>query len=240
MIPKIIHQIMPSDKNRWHSLWEPCSESWRKQFSGFTFMYWKDDELHTFIEKEYPQFYDTFKSFPFNIMRIDFARYCILHKYGGIYADMDMFCYKNFYEVLSDYDMFLPQSTTPGCLVENSMIATKPNLEFFIDCAISSEKTFNINKHIDAEGIFDNKSAYCSYVTNITGINLLSNVYDYFKDDQSLKIGLLDFNLFLGDRNHYSPKLFTRHMCSDSWGGFDREPIDVKTFDFYKNYTESV
>lgn len=233
MIPKIIHQLAPANKNKWHPIWESCSESWRKQFSGFTFMYWNDEDLLSFIEKEYPQFLETYNLFPFNIMRVDFARYCILHKYGGIYADMDIYCYKNFYDILNGYDLYLPQSINPPSLVENSMMIGNANLEFFIDCAKSSEITFNLNKHIDTGSMTDNKLLYCSYVSNITGINLLSNVYEYFKEDQSLKIGLLDFGFFLGDRNHYSPKLFTRHMCSDSWGGYSRDELD-KNFDFYK------
>jgi len=234
MIPKIIHQLAPADKNKWNPLWEKCSESWRENFPGFTFMHWNDEHLYEFIEKEYPQFIDVYKQFPFNIMRVDFARYCLLHKYGGIYADMDIFCYRNFYDFLIGYDFYLAQSINLPSLVENSLMVSEPNLEFFIDCARSSEITFNLNKDIETGSLINNKLAYALYVSNITGINLLSNVYDYFKEDSSIKIGLLDFNLFLGDRNVYSPKLFTRHMCTDSWGGYSREILD-NNFDFYKD-----
>ena len=72
----------------------------------------------------------------------------------------------------------------------------------------------------------------------MTGIDLLSNVYSWYKNDPSMKIGLLDFGLFLGNRMYYSKEIYTRHMCTDTWGGYKREKIDLTNFDFYTNYAE--
>ena len=36
-------------------------------------------------------------------MKIDILRYCILHKYGGLYADIDYKCFNNFDSYIEKY-----------------------------------------------------------------------------------------------------------------------------------------
>jgi hypothetical protein len=38
--------------------------------------------------------YNVYKSFPLNIMRADLWRYAILYFYGGLYADIDVDCWR--------------------------------------------------------------------------------------------------------------------------------------------------
>ena len=99
-IPKIIHQTAPTNEDDWHPLWFKCRQSWKDQYPEFEHRMWNDEEIDDLVRQHYPQYYDTYLEFPLNIMRIDFARVCILHEYGGIYADMDVYCYKNFYNEL--------------------------------------------------------------------------------------------------------------------------------------------
>ena len=94
----IIHHIAPENKSSWHPLWIKCYESWKKVFGNkFEFKLWNDKEdIDRLVKNKYNKFYDIYRSFPAHIMKIDFARLCILHSYGGIYSDMDVFCYKDF------------------------------------------------------------------------------------------------------------------------------------------------
>ena len=64
-IPKIIHHICPKDYKKWNSKWFTGYESTLKQFPNpeYTHMYWYDDELHKFIESDFPWFLDIFNSF---------------------------------------------------------------------------------------------------------------------------------------------------------------------------------
>ena len=61
-IPKIIHHICPKDFKKWHNKWFIGYESSLRAFPSpeYTHMYWYDDELHLFIESEYPWFLDIF------------------------------------------------------------------------------------------------------------------------------------------------------------------------------------
>jgi cytoskeletal protein RodZ len=49
-----------------------------------------DQQLRDLVHQNYPQFARIYDNFKHPIERVDFARYCIMHKYGGVYADMDM------------------------------------------------------------------------------------------------------------------------------------------------------
>ena len=102
-VPKIIHHICPKDFNRWHPKWFICYESWLRLYPKpeYEHMHWYDDELHKFIESDFPWFLEVFNSYDQNIKRIDMVRPFILYKYGGIYADMDYIAISNFYEDLS-------------------------------------------------------------------------------------------------------------------------------------------
>ena len=38
----------------------------------------------------YPEHWERYKAFPYAIMRCDFVRSCVLHRYGGAYVDLDV------------------------------------------------------------------------------------------------------------------------------------------------------
>jgi mannosyltransferase OCH1-like enzyme len=95
-IPRIIHQTAPSDKSKWHPIWEHCQKSWREKFPSWEYKFWSDEDLDDFMKNKCGWFYDTWRNYPKNIQRIDAARYFILYEYGGIYADMDFECLNNF------------------------------------------------------------------------------------------------------------------------------------------------
>ena len=101
---KLIHHTAPSNRNDWHPLWIRCHHSWVNNHSGFEFQLWKDEDLDTFVNEKFPQYSKVYNNLPAHILKIDFARYCFLYEQGGIYADMDMYCYKSFYDELeSDF-----------------------------------------------------------------------------------------------------------------------------------------
>lgn len=99
-IPKIIHQTAPADKSKWNKVWFECQKSWIDLHPDFEYKFWSDEDLDTFMKTEYPEYYEMFTSYDENIKRIDASRYFILHKYGGIYADMDYKCQHRFFEEL--------------------------------------------------------------------------------------------------------------------------------------------
>lgn len=191
MIPKIIHQMGPESKSDWHPIWEECHQSWKEQFPEpfYQHIFWTDDMLRDLVKNDYPEFLDLYDDFPVDVFRIDFSRFCVLHKYGGIYADLDFYCYKNFYKELV-HDVYLLESRAMWDeVVQNSLMASCPENEFWIFAMQKSkqkyfelEEKFRKNKGIDYLRLFDDENeTFSLIVKKITGPHLLGNVYEDYK-----------------------------------------------------------
>jgi hypothetical protein len=214
MIPKIIHQMAPKDKNDWHPVWEECHLSWKKNFSELEYVHflWNDEEIDSFVQKIFPKYWNFFNEFPFHIMKLDFARYCILYHYGGIYSDMDVYCYKNFSGDIKNKTCYLLESDGKREKVQNSlMISTKRN-SFIKFCLEECVKNYSV---FDKEINYDNFGDHCDYVLNTTGPKFLSLSYE--KSNKKM-VGILPKEEYNPELLQYSDEIKTRHMLTGRWG----------------------
>ncbi|HUD51329.1 glycosyltransferase family 32 protein, partial [Parvibaculum sp.] len=90
MIPRIIHQTWKTDRipegfRCWRQSWTAFNPGWRTEL-------WSDRRLLDFVAANYPDLLDLFCAFPHGVMRADAARYMLLHRFGGVYADIDTEC----------------------------------------------------------------------------------------------------------------------------------------------------
>lgn len=88
-IPRIIHQTwktrsVPEDMGDPHS--------WITHNPGWEYRFWTDDDLLAFFQQERPDLLDLYLSYARPVQRADLARYCILQRFGGLYADVDTRC----------------------------------------------------------------------------------------------------------------------------------------------------
>lgn len=212
-IPKIIHQIAPKDKTHWHPLWEKCQKTWKLNFPSPEYEYklWSDEEdIENLIKNNYPFFYDTFMNYPKKINRIDMARYFILIKYGGIYADMDFYCYKNFYNLLDNSKVSIPYSTfSEDEILQNSLIASPINCQYFYDV---------IDEAIRRKLI--EKSSKIETVSFKTGPKLISYIFDRLKS----YVDPLDKELYnpipchlLDDEKYNENTCYCKHFGTGCW-----------------------
>lgn len=101
-IPKIIHQTAPRDESKWKPVWKRCQQSWKDLHPDFEYRFWSDEDIDEYMKENYPDFYDNvFTKYDQQIKRADAIRYFVLKDFGGIYADMDYYCQKRFFEELS-------------------------------------------------------------------------------------------------------------------------------------------
>ena len=56
----------------------------------YEYLFLDDEQVETFIEREFPQYRAVFDSFQFPIQRYDFFRYLAVYRYGGFYFDLDV------------------------------------------------------------------------------------------------------------------------------------------------------
>lgn len=156
-VPRIIHQTAPSDKTRWNPVWERCQKTWHKHFPDYQYMFWSDEDLDEFIRTKYSWFYPTFKAYDKNIKRIDSARYFILYEYGGIYADMDYECIKNFESQLPPGKVSIAESRLKEYAFiaeeyQNALMTSPAKHPFWNHVYKVLEKNKNINDVIFATG----------------------------------------------------------------------------------------
>ena len=103
--------------------------------------------MFTFMQNQFPEYYEKFIKLPRKIMQIDMVRYFLLYKYGGVYIDADYYMFKPF--DLLDYKVVLPISreSASGDIenIGNCIFAAEPNHLFF-KTLIDSLFTINRNQ----------------------------------------------------------------------------------------------
>ena len=94
MIPKIIHQTwreadVPRPFNH-------MTLSWRQHHPDWEYRLWTDEDLEELARSHYPHLLDQFRAYRHPVQRADIGRYMILHRHGGVYADIDTTCLASF------------------------------------------------------------------------------------------------------------------------------------------------
>lgn len=183
MIPKIIHQIYLSEGEIIKEFRPAWRASWTKHFPEWEYKLWRIKDINNFLKTKCTakqvMMYRTFEAIGGKVgivLRADLLRYLILNEYGGIYADLDCLCVKNF-EHLLDVDFFAQSDIAIGHdnHIGIHLFATTPNHKFLNKVLECIEKNIN-NK------VF-NKRAGC--VINGTGPIL---AYKAFKKTSGLKL----------------------------------------------------
>jgi len=91
-IPKILHQTwkdhdLPEKFRIWQNSWIRHHPDWEHRF-------YTDDDCTAFIRQTFPGWLDIYKHYREPVQRADLFRYLIIYHCGGLYADMDMECFK--------------------------------------------------------------------------------------------------------------------------------------------------
>jgi mannosyltransferase OCH1-like enzyme len=111
MIPRIIHQTWKNAEVP--KRFRAAQQSWRSLHPDWDYMFWTDADITRLVADEYPELVSLFRRYPDQIQRVDAARYLILYKYGGVYADLDVVCRRSF-EDLRSHGVFFPATKPLG------------------------------------------------------------------------------------------------------------------------------
>tara|TARA_R100001443_G_scaffold36876_1_gene50679 strand:- start:346 stop:1047 length:702 start_codon:yes stop_codon:yes gene_type:complete len=134
MIPKKIHQIYfnwdnkPIDEIK---LFKTSIDLAKEKNKDYEYKLWSRKHCEELIQHKYPAYKDFYKYMRYDIQRVDFIRFCILHSEGGFYMDLDMHTIKNFDPLLNE--RIIMQSN-------RHMIPKHP--EFVMNDFMASEKGF--------------------------------------------------------------------------------------------------
>ena len=203
-IPHIIHQTAPADKSKWKQDWYICQESWNKNFPDWQYKLWTDEDNDNFVKLEFPEFYKTYNDYDKLIYKIDMVRYCILYKYGGIYADMDYYCNKNFYNELNKNRISISESPyTHNEYLQNALMISPKNNKFWLDVIEEGVKRWN-NGNNNGD------------VLDLTGPRLISSVYEKNKNEINV-LPKKYYNPSKDSPDFNNDNVYTKHYCTFSW-----------------------
>lgn len=136
MIPTIIHQTwkdhdIPLD-------FRTLALSWKNHHPQWEYRFWTDQMNRAFIREHYPSFLDRYDGYATNIERVDAVRYFVLHKYGGIYIDMDFECLASIAPLLKTAKCLFGKEPDAHCrihdkelIISNAFMASAPGSSFF-------------------------------------------------------------------------------------------------------------
>lgn len=173
---------------------------------------WTDEDNLKLIENDYPWFLETFNKYPKNIHRVDIVRYFILDKYGGIYADMDYMCIKNFYNNLPKNKVSISESPyKQNEFLMNSLMCSPKKHSFWMKAINKSKQRMENEQNTIA-----NKS-FLEAVLYSTGPQLISHTYDENKVDVNV-LPANEYNPHRHDQNfNDDSKLYTKHFNTAHW-----------------------
>lgn len=222
---KIIHQIWFNFGNGIDvpEKYKAYQKSWIKYHPNWEYILWNEEMGDELIKNKYNKYYEAYKNVKYPIMKVDILRYCILHQYGGMYADIDYKCLNSFDDYLDNNEHIIFLNEQPnatynaifGRTVSNSLlISTKSNHPFW-------EKVINeCFKRIMSYII----SYHIYYVLMTTGPGLINDIlYELNKINNNKYIHLLPYDQFnyCNDCSRCKPsstkKLYAVHDYASYW-----------------------
>ncbi len=161
MIPKLIHQTWKTDAipdrfKAWSATWSRHNPQWQRR-------HWSDRALLDFVAQAFPEFLELYCSFAEGVKRADAARYLLLYKFGGVYADIDTECLASLDVLLDEERVVLslepsthwhPIAAVRGLphLVFNGVIASPPGHPFWLHVLERLRANRLANNILDATG----------------------------------------------------------------------------------------
>lgn len=131
-IPKFVWQTWKT-----HTVpekWAESPASIKALCPDFDYRLFDDRDNLEFVEREFPQYLDLYRSFDREIYRADMIRYLRLYKWGGVYMDLDLKLRRPLKEIFNrDCDLYLVRTPNGGGYT-NSFMASKPQCPFWLRC----------------------------------------------------------------------------------------------------------
>ncbi len=171
-IPALLHQTWKNDDVP--DQFSEYVQSWKSNHPDWHYRLWTDQDNRRLIADEYAWFLETYDNYPAAIQRADVIRYFILHKFGGMYVDLDFMCRKPLDSLFEGRDCLVGLEPPQHCrhhgipnLLCNALMAAVPGHPFF-ECVIQRLPGF--------VGYVENKEP----ILSSTGPIMMSRVFEDF------------------------------------------------------------
>lgn len=212
--PRIIHQIWISDRNKpLPDEWQESINEWKRIYPDYEYILWDNARVNDLLSKN-DEWRINFHSFKYLIQRVDYLKYLIMYKYGGIYSDLDLLPKKRFEEhIKSNTDCCVVRSQFKPSYYTNCLLVGMPRTQIWLDLINESVKRKNGNmrftKHVD--------------VTRTTGSWMLTDVINNSNSSVTILPTSFNPNVLKGE---YHTDTF-KALNGGSWNGWDTRALIV-------------
>ena len=104
-IQHIIHQIWFQGEGELPNRYLETRSSWQENNPRWQYEFWDENRLSRLILKDYPSQFDAWSALDKIIKKCDAARCFLLHRFGGVYADLDTICHRPLDELIEDFSL---------------------------------------------------------------------------------------------------------------------------------------
>jgi len=167
-IPKIVHHMHQS-REALNELQARLVDGCRLLNPGWTFLFWDDAKIEAMVRADFPGYYDSWSSMHPPIKKIDSSRYMLLHRYGGIYIDVDVECVSPLDSLVRP----LPAAAWVGDFPEPMFAISAPGNRFWLYMLDRVRRTWNAADAWHSTGPAGLNAALVEWV-NLHGVGVLA------------------------------------------------------------------
>ena len=170
-------QLPPLLKRTQATVRASCTET-----TGWSYKFWTDVELEALMIEEYAGLLPIFKQCRTGVQRGDLGRLLVLHKFGGLYLDLDIELLRNpntIFEYADSKKLIL--APEPVEQVEFLKYSQNSHLKYLCNAFIYAEKGLPIVKRLldIVEGMFKTYGPNIFNQFDVFGGRMLTTVYHY-------------------------------------------------------------
>ena len=191
-------------------------DSWRRHSKDFEYYFYTDEVCDKFMKENFEgDVYEAYTKLPLKVMKADLWRYCIIYKYGGIYADADTICYINPNILLKNAQIVCAPESDENYLCQWTFAAPpeSPVLKSIIDLSV---------KRILANTSFKDKNI----VHFLTGPQVFTDGIEKYLLENSIKLfraktDYIKYSNKISQIFAFEKNIFHKRMIKHLFAGFD-------------------
>ena len=231
MIPKNIHQIWFQGENNIPNKYINNINTIKNHHKTWNYFIWSDESIRKILTAEELKVYNEYK---YMHQKIDFSKYIVLYKYGGVYIDMDAVSIKPLDDLIKlNPDKDFIASKFVANYIE-SYIGCR-NLDCINNGTILSTPKNNILKQLinfclsTGNGKYDFNKINTIIIT--TGPAIFSKIVHKYKNENTLLLESEYLDPCGGNKCNITKNTYIKHMYESSWVN----PTLLKVLNFYFN-----
>ena len=177
MIPRNIHQIWLQGYKHLPEKYKIKAEKIKSFHEGWNYKLWSEKDILDLLDTE--EEVKTYYNLQYLHQKVDYARYIILYKIGGVYIDIDVDILKpldGLLEMSKDYDLTVSKLNVSSpesyfvCMkqecINNGIIFSKPK----------NNVLYELIRHIDKKHTCNFLDTKITCINNTTGPNIFSDI----------------------------------------------------------------